>query len=112
MTDTTTSAERSTVQLIAAIATHSPMAPLWVAFGAILGGGLVEGYGEAPAFAVVGLFVAVWAWLLVKLVQWWREGREPLWSYPLRWVLVQGFIWTLLFPRVRRAMAPKRDDHD
>ena len=112
MSDTTTPDERPTVQLIAALALHAVVCPWWLAIGALLGSGFVEDYGPAPAFAVMGSVLAVWVWLLVKLVQWWREGRSPLWSYPLRWVLVQGFIFVLLIPMVWRAMRPERVSGD
>ena len=45
-------------------------------------------------------------------VQWWREGRSPFWSYPLKWVVVQGFIFVLLVPMVWRAMRPERVSRD
>jgi hypothetical protein len=94
--------------LVAALLVHAVTLPWWVAIGALLGGGLVEDYGETPAYVVVAAFVAVWVWLATLLVGWWRQARGPLWSYPLRWGLALGFVWALLFPPVWRAMRPKR----
>jgi hypothetical protein len=93
--------------LVAALAVHAVTLPWWVAIGALLGGGLVQDYGEAPAYVVVAALVAVWVWLATLLVRWWRQARGPLWSYPLRWGLMLGFAWALLIPPVWRLMRPK-----
>jgi len=86
--------------------------PWWL----VLWGGAATAGERGPTlsvlgFAVLGAGAALWVWLLVKLVGWWREGRKVLWPYPLVWAI--GMIFTIFFavalliPKVRRAVTPK-----
>lgn len=50
--------------------------------------------------------------LLVKLIQWWRQGRTRLWVVPFKWIGV-GLFWPLMvvaaFSRnFRSSLAPAR----
>jgi hypothetical protein len=110
ISDSTASASRPKAPLATAIAVHVLMLPWWEVVAALLASGFGDESGDLAAmgWAVFGLVSAIWLSLLVTLVRWWREGRYPLWPYPLRWVLVSSVLWTLVFRRVRRAMAPEK----
>ena len=115
-------------RLYGAIVVHLLMLPVWIVLsmaGLILGLSSVSPDTAARAVRILGpeatgwlwpaLHVAVWVWLAFKLVRWWREGRTPLWPYPLAWII--GVLLTTLFhilfalllllPPVRRALTPK-----
>jgi len=54
--------------------------------------------------------LALWGICGVWLVVWWRQGRRPVWPYPIIWGLVSfGTIFTLValcFPSVRKRLRP------
>jgi hypothetical protein len=103
--------------LVVALGEHLLAAPLWL----ILAAGVGQSIGmphEASMARIVGSWSVVaalplaWFWLGGMLVIWWRQGRGPLWSYPLRWALMLFLTFialvALLFPKVREALVPPR----
>ena len=106
---------RSQIDLFAALTLHAVMLPLWLI--------LAEGVGEslpasvpanplsiAAGWTLIGILPCMWVALAAMLVRWWRQGRGPLWSYPLRWGLALGLTFitlvALCFRQVRSELTP------
>jgi hypothetical protein len=100
-----------------ALGEHLLASPLWL----LLAVGVGQSIPTPPSASMVRI-VANWClvaalpltWFCLggMLIVWWRQGRGPLWPYPLRWalMLVLTFIAlvALLFPKVRSALVPPR----
>ena len=103
------------LDLVAAFIIHMCTLPLFLL--------LVVGFGQyipaPPApFDRLAEWIAfalpffAWGWLGVMLVVWWKEGRGPVWSYPVRWILalIGTFLFITLFalliPSYRRELYP------
>jgi len=110
---------RSLTDIALARVEHLLAAPLWFMLAVGVGQSLPVPGDESLAWLVGGWsLIAVlpltWLCLLGLLVVWWRQGRGPLWSYPLRWVVMLFLTFValvaLLFPPVRAALIPARTD--
>ncbi len=108
-----------------AVAVHALMLPWWVLIAAVfamapvarfLAGSTaqtppVTALEIAVGFAIFGVVVGIWIWLLTRIVVWWRQGRRRLWLYPLMWALALAFTFlamlALLLPSFRRSLTPR-----
>src|SRR5574337_815982 len=108
---------RSRLDLAAALVEHLLMAPLWLILSAGVGESIPMPETASTAWLVGGwsllaVLPLTWCFLGAMLVIWWRKDRGPLWPYPLKWGLMLFLTFValvaLLFPRVRRSLAPPR----
>jgi hypothetical protein len=108
---------RPVTDLVVALGAHLLAAPLWLILAAGVGQSIRTPQGASMArivsgWSLVAALPLTWFCLGGMLVIWWRQGRGPLWSYPLRWVLMLFLtliaLVALLFPKVRSALVPPR----
>ncbi len=77
----TSQSMRPGFDLVAALAVHLLMAPLWVMSAVAIGQSM---RASTTAWIIVSALPITWVVLAGKLVVWWRQGRGPIWSYPFR----------------------------
>ena len=101
------------IDLAAALVAHVFTLPLWL----ILAVGVGESLPAPPQsvfwlaeWVFLALPFCLWGLLAMRLVVWWKQGRRPVWPYPLRWaVALFGTFFTLIAlfsPRVRQWLRP------
>src|SRR5437867_86748 len=96
-------------RLVGALAVHVLMVPWWFLLAGLATDGL-RGPHPITERTVLGILASGWIWLGVKLIDWWRQRRRPLWPYPLKWAFGISFsilfLIALLFHRFRRSVIP------
>ena len=109
--------ERSRFDLVGSLAVHLLMAPLWLVLSVGVGESISVSESASTAWVVAawllfGVLPTMWGVLGTMLVVWWRQGRGPMWSYPLRWAVALSLTFltliALCFRRVREWLTPPR----
>jgi hypothetical protein len=109
--------QSSLVDLVVALGEHLLAAPLWLILAADVGQSIPMPQPASMArivssWSLVAVLPLMWSCIGGMLVIWWRQGRGPLWSYPLRWALMLFLTFislvALLFPKVRGSLVPPR----